>query len=713
LPHKQHYMWSVGEEKGYMRVRLVSLTKFRLTVILMAAFALVVQPLYSVLSAQVANATTVTAVSGNTSEWLFNRDVSTSTPYSFTTQRAKTGYGSIYVAPIGTNPSDKFIAENFVKTPISSLNSISYDFRIAGNGTAASAKQFYLNVYATIDASDEYYDCRFDYAPTIGSTGSFKKASFSVTDAPTHVAKRGARIAACPATLAEMPAGSHMRAFAVNVGDTSASDIGLAGYLDNVVVDKTSGVSTYDFERELPQANYVLPTSTKNLFRPGDNPVRLKIDDSEQVERVRFSLWSYDKVAGSFGSHIKNLTINREKCDLRQAGNYIICDIKNANGWIPLAEGTYAVKLTTFIDGEAVIRTKMSEYWSSDFTVDVTTPTIDSFALESPASGYANTNVTVAATASDANTVESVNFYITTPREDGACTGNGTKLAANRVWTTEGDGKYRTALDTSALSDGQYCITAVARDQAQHNSSLSHLKVVVDRTAPTLVVSTPEENSVFGGNDQIIVTSYMEDANGLDNYFIDINSANVSILSDPDDVEELPEAETTEATSTESAGLTIIAVYNAADFADGEYVITVRVTDKAGNATTETRTIFIDHSMPTTPGQGVVTPPTVEQTDQANDELAQLTQRLTQPFAVSSVFGATTPQVAQAEKEVLGANKVSDVASGAQTVAAMPTEEGWKIFGTAWYWWVLLAAILGVSTAWLLRRAKQRSAQDL
>lgn len=261
-------------------------------------------------------------------------------------------------------------------------------------------------------------------------------------------------------------------------------------------------------------------------------------------------------------------------------------------------------------------------------------------------------------------------------------------------------------IHSSGAPDGKGYWQVRAIDTAGNKSEWSEVwNVILDTVSPTLQVTTPTENSVFGGDDQIVVTSYMEDAWGLGNYFIDVNSANVTILSDPDEVEELPEAKMTETPSAESAGLTIIAIYNAADFADGEYVITVRVTDKAGNITTETRTIFIDHSAPAAPGQGIGTPPTAEQADQAEEELNRLTQQLTQPFSVPRSFVGSTGS-AQTNQEVLGTDSddKKEVASGEQTVAAVPSSEGWKIFGVAWYWWLLLAAVLGVATAWIMRR---------
>lgn len=665
-----------------------------------AALMIALQPIYSVMMAPMVGATAQT-VSGNTSTWMFNRDPGTSTPYNFTTAEAKTGYGSLYVEPIGVNPSDKFIAEYFNKTAIDQLKSISYDFQIAANGTPASANQFYLNVYATIDASDTYYDCRFDYVPTIGSTTTFKKASFKTTDTPTRVAKRGDRIAACPATLAEMPAGSHMRAFALSVGDTGASDAGLAGYLDNVVVKKAGDVETYDFERPLPEVSYVLPSATSSVFRPSDNPIRVKVDDTEQVERVRFSLYEYDAVANEFGSHVGNFAVNRAKCDLTAAGNYIRCDIQDANNWTDLAEGTYAVKLTVFSGSEATVRTKMNEYWSQSFRVDGTKPTLESLTLENPVSGITNGNVTVAATASDALGVESVNFYMTSPRAaDGVCTGNDPKLVESRTSTLSADGKYRVTLDTSAV-EGEYCITAVARDSAKNNSTAQHVKVVIDHTNPTLNVTTPTNNDVFGGfgKKQITLTSHMEDAWGLQQYFINITPVSSLSTLSTEDEETSPTP-----TFTAEASLDVITIFDADDFEDGEYVITVRVTDKAGNVTEENRTIFIQHPAPLPGGQGagIDTGSNAE-----TDTLAQLAERLTQPFSLPQSFASSTGG-SDLNQQVLGLENTdtTDVAGGEQVAAAVPSTEGWKLFGVAWYWWLLLAAVLGVATAWIVRRVR-------
>ncbi len=196
-----------------------------------------------------------TAAGENQPGWLFNRDISTSTPYEFNTDAASIGMGSLYVMPIGATAADKFIGENFINSPIADVNSISYDFMIGSGGDSLDKDHFYMNVYANFGVSDDnkFYDCRYNVVPTTGSTSSFTTVTFDPTQAYPVTTRGGASASpfTCPAVPADMDllsAGSNIRMFALNVGDTSASDTGLDGYLDNVVVNVDSGVTTYDFE---------------------------------------------------------------------------------------------------------------------------------------------------------------------------------------------------------------------------------------------------------------------------------------------------------------------------------------------------------------------------------------------------------------------------------------------------------------------------------
>ena len=207
-------------------------------------------------------------VSGNTSAgenqpgWLFNRDTSTSTPYEFNTDEASIGAGSLYVPPIGTNASDKFIAENFILSPMENIESISYDFMIGDGGDDSDEEQFYMNVYANFGTSDQtkFYDCRYNIVPTDGSTTDFTTVTFDPTQ-NYPVTTRSSSPETCPASPADMGEGAFIRVFSLNVGDTDAADVGLDGYLDNVVVNTSDDVTIYDFE--------AIPTSKDDCKKGG------------------------------------------------------------------------------------------------------------------------------------------------------------------------------------------------------------------------------------------------------------------------------------------------------------------------------------------------------------------------------------------------------------------------------------------------------------
>jgi hypothetical protein len=200
-------------------------------------------------------------VTGNTSPaenqpgWMFNRDLSNATPIDFNTDQASIGFGSLYVEPIGSIPAHKFIGENFINMAIADIDSISYDFLIGSGGDASDADQFYMNVYANFGVSDnlKFYDCRYEVIPTVGSTTGFTTVTFDPTQAYPVTTRTGGSASPypCPAIPADMDlisSGSNIRMFSINVGDTTASDAGLDGYYDKVVVSTTGGSTTYDFE---------------------------------------------------------------------------------------------------------------------------------------------------------------------------------------------------------------------------------------------------------------------------------------------------------------------------------------------------------------------------------------------------------------------------------------------------------------------------------
>lgn len=222
-------------------------------------------------------------VSGDTSAgenqpgWLFNRDVKTATPFSFDDDASQIGDGALHVLPIANDYDgvfgdckggvdqtgcNKFIAEYFPDTLMGDLESFSYDFNIGSGGDASDENEFYLNVYANFGDSasptTNFYDCRYNVVPTTGVVGSWTTVTFD-PDETYPVAKWGESGSehACPASPGDMGDDAVIRAFAINLGDTSNNDTGLDGYFDNVVKvvneESNTHTTTYDFEPEALQ----------------------------------------------------------------------------------------------------------------------------------------------------------------------------------------------------------------------------------------------------------------------------------------------------------------------------------------------------------------------------------------------------------------------------------------------------------------------------
>ena len=127
-----------------------------------------------------------TAVAENAPGWLFNRDLSNTTPIDFNTDLPGIGDGSLYVLPLSDSDRfKKFIGEHFIHTPIADVNSISYDFAIGGGGEAADEHQFYMNVYANFGntAPNKYYDCKYDVVPVVGVVNGYTTVTFDPTQA--------------------------------------------------------------------------------------------------------------------------------------------------------------------------------------------------------------------------------------------------------------------------------------------------------------------------------------------------------------------------------------------------------------------------------------------------------------------------------------------------------------------------------------------------
>lgn len=231
--------------------------------------------------------------------WLFNRDVTTATPFEFNTDEKVIGDGSLYVVPItNTYPvatkegNDKFIAEYFWAGRIADLSEFTYDFLIGSGGDASDENEFYLNVYANFGESPvtNFYDCRYNIVPTVGSTDSFTTVTFDPNQS-YPVTTRGSSPYTCPAVPADMDndsPNSTIRVFAINMGDTSSNDTGLDGYFDNVVLEEDTTITTFDFE-PTPLDDVDPEVTIKNdatLCEGGFSEVSFKLFDEGKIDKV-------------------------------------------------------------------------------------------------------------------------------------------------------------------------------------------------------------------------------------------------------------------------------------------------------------------------------------------------------------------------------------------------------------------------------------------
>lgn len=123
-------------------------------------------------------------------------------------------------------------------------------------------------------------------------------------------------------------------------------------------------------------------------------------------------------------------------------------------------------------------------------------------------------------------------------------------------------------------------------------------------------------------------------------------------------------------------------------------------TDSAGNlSSTPVSTFFVAPPETTTLGDG---------TAPLNRQLATATTTPTADlFATRGSDTAVSDEEGSDEGEVLG---TEDSSSPAGNAALAPSDQGWKLWGIAWYWWLLAAAALA-GIWWMIAAWRRRQAE--
>jgi hypothetical protein len=473
---------------------------------------------------------------------------------------------------------------------------------------------------------------------------------------------------------AGLAAGKHTITAKVEIGDTW--------------YDATGTVTAYSLD--MPTASYVFPNAQRSIFRSGDNPLRVKVDDEfDQLKNVSYSIYHYDTATNKIGDHVGTFKVDRADCDLRQAGNYVLCDAAAADGWTPLTDdGAYIAKLTTNSLANNGVRTAMKDYWTQ-FYIDDTKPAVTDLQIDGQAT--VKDSLAVSANAADSTNLESVYFYVTAPRSDGECVGNGDKLAEQRVTAAGDDGRYHAMLDVSGIdTHGQpaatYCVTAIARDDAMNNSDLSSLHFAIDHRAP-IVAFTVTSSKTPSASTPVMLAGTVDDA------------ATLELFKDGTKVDDFSLTMT-------AAGQWSYRLDNGLE--KGDHVLKVVATDGLGNASSE---VSSPESFVNITASAYIPPQAVSHLSKT---LAppQLPQNPVVPTATFTQIVASQSHPTVAAKNlnspaILGAETSKDQTSPSPVESIVaPSSGGWMLLGFAWYWWLLALAIVGGVASWLAAGVK-------
>jgi len=159
------------------------------------------------------------------------------------------GNGSLRTGPIMAPNGMKLELEPPEKNMLTAdFDSLSLEYQILAQAVSATPNHIYVNVYVDSAANsigtftNGFYDCRHAYIATSNAAGwnslSFNDATLS---SPTFGG-------GCQTSLSGYVAGSEIRFFRVNVGDTSANDNNLEVALDLVEITFNGNGKLYDFE---------------------------------------------------------------------------------------------------------------------------------------------------------------------------------------------------------------------------------------------------------------------------------------------------------------------------------------------------------------------------------------------------------------------------------------------------------------------------------
>ncbi|RWZ78555.1 MAG: hypothetical protein EOT05_02285 [Candidatus Microsaccharimonas sossegonensis] len=295
-----------------------------------------------------------------------------------------------------------------------------------------------------------------------------------------------------------------------------------------------------------------------------------------------------------------------------------------------------------------VVRDKASNATAYVFTIDKTAPSV---AITSPANGTTvgnNKVVNITGTTGDA---VSYTLKIGNTGQVPIVSVSGTNFSAYN-W------------DTTGLSSGAYIASLTGTDAAG-NSKTSEVVINIDNTAPSVKIdaqtNTATNQPTITGTVNDVTATLTATFNGI-NYSLNNTNGFFSFTA--------PTA-----------------------LANGTYALAIAATDVNGNATTQSANVVVAVTAPSTTPTTTITP---------------VTPTITSPTG-AAVLGATTTNDNSTANGDTGVKGASD--TKAANAVNSDANKG-MIFGLAWYWWILILAILAAIAWSIVAAIRRRNANE-
>lgn len=240
----------------------------------------------------------------------------------------------------------------------------------------------------------------------------------------------------------------------------------------------------------------------------------------------------------------------------------------------PKIHSTGAPDGTWYWQVRAIDQAGNASPWSTiwDMVIDTNAPDVT---IDAPTERFVNGPVTVSGTATDVN-MQRYNFVIKDVNDNIIAGPGDVNASSVASWQW----------DASTVADGDYEIRLQAWDKAGNTDagSLAQRLVTVDRTAPTVVITSPTVGQVVGGK-SFDISGTVKDKSGLVDYKYQLFDGSMNAVS----------GIMTGTSVVEGGSLGTIDIENVPS---GRYVVRVWTTDPAGNNAAAEASFEIDHTAP-------------------------------------------------------------------------------------------------------------------